>query len=60
MKQVEWISSETRMIPGIGEGAIGNVLNMPTDIADSFIKQGLVKAVKKVVVKKSVNKEENE
>ena len=59
MKKVEWISNETRMIPNIGEGVKGNILEMPDEIAVNFITQGLVKLCKEVV-KKSTVKKENE
>ncbi|MCK5609651.1 hypothetical protein KAR91_47700 [Candidatus Pacearchaeota archaeon] len=45
MKTVTWIGEE-RMIPGFGMGIKGKEKELPVNVADSFIKQGLAKAVK--------------
>ena len=44
MKEVNWIG-ETKMVPGYGMGTTGKPIILPVDIADSFIKQGLAKAI---------------
>jgi len=41
VKKIRWLSEDERMIPSVGIGTKGTILNMPSDMADSFIKQGL-------------------
>lgn len=44
MKKVKWIG-ESRMIPSYGMGVSGEIKVLPVEIADSFIEQGLAKAI---------------
>jgi len=46
MKKVEWLG-EKRIIPKMGEVSKGVCISLDDKVADSFIKQGLAKPVKK-------------
>ena len=39
MKQVEWLSPE-RIIPSCGVATTGQLITLPTELADKFIAQG--------------------
>ena len=45
MMRVKWVG-ESRMIPSCGIGEAGKVLELPKEIAISYINQGLAEAVK--------------
>jgi len=53
VKQVKWIGEE-RMIPSVGIGTKGKLLNMPTEMAISYIKQGLAEATNREVTNKPI------
>lgn len=42
--KIKWVG-EDRMVPGCGMGTLGATLDVPSDIAKSYIKQGLAESV---------------